>query len=334
MATGSSPDLRRKTWLSSQEVHRLSSSGQSPTSPDALAISLAQDPPLTEDANWYKKVPCCHLKSTDDGGKGQGIIVCLGMDSNCQRLSEILGVSTYPALALLTNHHVITSKSSAKKWKLSINGMEMRKLTVTLDERKIDVCRSCCGRDGVLGHSEHPRASCPFRADFTILVLSKEFTSKLIENRDLKFPILMSLDMESLKDALRSERFYIFKRDEDSGTIRDIELNIRKVQAPTSDDQQSLVGQITAYKQMCLLRYESNSGVSPGDSGAGIFFKKGSERLLLGIHKSTEEDEGFHSGIAIHAIFHAIAGKISVHYIVVVFRGSCHVICTHCSHVL
>ena len=134
MATGSSPDLRKRTWLSSQEVHRLSSSGQSPTSPDALAISLAQDPPLTEDANWYKKVPCCHLKSIDDGSKGQGIIVCLGMDSSRQRLSEILGISTYPALALITNHHVITSKSNAKRWRLSINGMEIRKLTVTLDE--------------------------------------------------------------------------------------------------------------------------------------------------------------------------------------------------------
>lgn len=91
--------------------------------------------------------------------------------------------------------------------------------------------------------------------------------------------------------------------------IRDVELTLHKVQAPTSDDQQSLDGQITAYKQMCLLRYDINTGVSPGDSGAGIFYKRGSERLLLGLHKSTEEEEGCHSGIAIHAIFHAITGE-------------------------
>ena len=104
-------------------------------------------------------------------------------------------------------------------------------------------------------------------------------------------------------------RFYIFKRDEGTGLIRDVELTIQKVQAPTSDDQQSLDGQITAYKQMCLLRYDINTGVAPGDSGAGIFYKKGPERLLLGLHKSTEESEGCHSGIAIHAIFHAITGE-------------------------
>ena len=183
------------------------SSSYSPVSPEAAAVSLAPVSPLTEDANWFKKVPCCHLKSTEDGGKGQGIIVCLGIDSNQQRpMSEILGVSTYPALALLTNHHIITCKSNAKKWKLSIHGMEMKKLNVALDEKRIDVCKSCCGRDGVLGHSEHPRAPCPFRADFTILVLSKEFSSELLKNRELKFPILSPLDVDSLKNALQSER--------------------------------------------------------------------------------------------------------------------------------
>ena len=202
MATGSSPDSSRRTWISSLELHRLSSSGQSPSSPEASAVlSLAPSSPLTEDANWYKKVPCCHLKSLEDGGKGQGIIICLGIDSNQQRLSEILGVSTYPALVLLTNHHIIPSKFHARKWKLSIHGIE-KKL-----EKKIDVCKSCCGRDGVLGHSEHPRAPCPFRADFSILVLSKELSSELLKNRELKFPVLAPLDVESLKNALQSERW-------------------------------------------------------------------------------------------------------------------------------
>lgn len=207
MASGSFPDSSRRTWISSLELYRLSSSGQSPSSPESAAVlSLAPNSPLTEDANWFKKVPCCHLKSLEDGGKGQGIIVCLGVDSNQQRLCEIFRVSTYPALALLTNHHVIPSKFHAKKWKLSIHGMEMRKLNVILDERRIDVCKSCCGRDGVLGHSEHPRAPCPFRADFSILVLSKEFSSELLKNREFKFPILAPLDVESLKNALQSER--------------------------------------------------------------------------------------------------------------------------------
>lgn len=212
MATSSSSDSSssRRTWISSQELHHLTSSGQpmSLSSPESVAV-LAVTPinsPLTEDTNWYKKVPCCHLKSLEGGGKGQGIIVCLGIDGNQRHLCEILGVSTYPALALLTNHHIIPSKYHAKKWKLSVHRMEMKKLTVALDEKRIDVCKSCCGRDGVLGHSEHPRAPCPFRADFTILVLSKEFSSELFKIREFKFPILAPLDVESLKNALQSER--------------------------------------------------------------------------------------------------------------------------------
>ena len=125
--------------------------------------------------------------------------------------------------------------------------------------------------------------------------------------------VLKHLDKLLLNLLSLSFRFYIFKRDEDTSVIRDVEVTLHKVQAPTSDDEQSLDGQITAYKQMCLLRYDITSGVSPGDSGAGIFYKRGSERLLLGLHKSTEEDEGYHSGIAIHAIFHAITGEAMNH---------------------
>lgn len=207
-ASGSSGDGSRRTWISSQELYRLRSNCYSPTSPDASSVSLAPCSPLTEDVNWFKKVPCCHLKSLEDGGKGQGIIICLGVNGSHQHLSELLGVSSsYPALALLTNHHIIPSKSNAKKWKLSVHGMEMKKLNVTLDEKRIDSCKSCCGRDGVLSSKEHPRAVCPFRADFTILVLSREFSSELLKNRELKFPILAPLGLESLKSALQSERY-------------------------------------------------------------------------------------------------------------------------------
>jgi hypothetical protein len=85
-----------------------------------------------------------------------------------------------------------------------------------------------------------------------------------------------------------------------------VEVTFHEVQTPT---QQSLHDQIVAYKRMFLLRYDINTGVSSGDSGAGIFYKGGSKQLLLGLHKSTEKDEGHHSVISIHAIVHAIAGE-------------------------
>ena len=305
---------RRANWVSSKEIHRLTSSGsaQSPNSPEELGLSLELVPPLTKDKNWYKKVSCCHLESAM--GDGQGVIVCLGTDNYHQQFAEMFEVSTYPAFALITCHHVISGRSNLKNWKLVISGMEMKKFAVKLDDRKFDACRSCCGENGVLGKEEHPNKVCPFGADFTVLILTKEFANEMLKNRDLLFPVIMPLDMQSLKAALQSKRFYLFKRDKASGIIRTIEVNIHK-RAPPSDDEESIEGQIEAYEKMCKLTYDKNPEVIGGDSGAGIFLTEGSERLLLGLHKSTEADEDTHTGIAIHAIFHAIASETSEMYL-------------------
>lgn len=309
----------RRNWISSREVHRLCSSGsaQSPTLPSdavrtaALQLSFEQIPPLVEDEHWYKKVACCHLQSLNSSGNGQGVIVCLGTDVYDQQLADILGISTYPAFALITCHHVITGRSSLRNWRLVVSGLEMKKFSDKLDSKKFEVCKSCCGPDGVLGQEEHFNRVCPFGADFTVLVLTREFANELLKSRDLLIPTLMPLDMRSLKSALQSERFYIFKRDHSSGVVRAVELNVHK-RAPPTEDEQSVEGEVNAYKEMCILRYDKNPEVLPGDSGAGIFLTKGSERLLLGIHKSTEAEDEVHTGIAIHAIFHAIASETEV----------------------
>ena len=313
--------VNRRNWISSKEVHRLCSSGssaQSPTSPSdaaraaALQLSFEQIPPLVEVEHWYKKVACCHLESLNSGGgNGQGVIVCLDTDVHNQQLADILGISTYPAFALITCHHIITRRSSLKNWRLVVSGLEMKKFSDKLDSKKFEACKSCCGPDGVLGQEEHFNDVCPFGADFTVLVLTKEFANDLLKSRDLLIPTLMPLDMRSLKSALQSERFYIFKRDQSSGVVRAVELNVHK-RAPPTEDEQSVEGEVNAYKEMCILRYDKNPEVLRGDSGAGIFLTKGSERLLLGIHKSTEAEDEVHTGIAIHAIFHAIASETEV----------------------
>ena len=300
---------RRTNWVSSKEICRLTSSGNyahSPSSPKELALSLEQVPPLLEDEHWYKKVSCCHLESA--GGDGQGVIVCLGTDAYDQQFAEIFDISTYPAFALITCHHVIAGRGYLKNWKLVISGMEMKKFSIKLDDRKFDACKSCCGVDGVLGQMEHPKKVCPFGADFTVLILTKEFANEILKNRDLLIPLIMPLNMQSLKAALQSKEFYLFKRDKGSGITRSIMLNIHK-QAPPTDDEESVEGQVMAYQYMCMLRYNKNPEVLRGDSGAGIFLTEGSERKLLGLHLSTEDDEDAHTGIAIHAIFHAIASE-------------------------
>ena len=313
----------RANWIPSKELRRLSSSGSlnqslSPSTPAEAAFRLPgleqSVPPLIEDEHWYMKVSCCQLESPT-GGEGQGVIVCLGTDAHGQQYADILGTSTYPAFALITCHHVIPGKHFLRNWKLIITGMEKNVFSdrsFKLDDRKFDVCKSCCGVDGVLGRKEHPNGTCPFGGDFTVLVLTKDFSNEVLKCQNLLFPTLMPLDLKHLKDALTSKRFYLFKRDKRTGFTREVELIVHK-RAPPSEDQQTIDGQVTAYKEMCMLRYDKNPQVLRGDSGAGIFLMDGSERLLLGLHKSTELDEEAHSGIAIHAIFHAIASESKIH---------------------
>lgn len=281
-------------WVSSRDVRKFSQSN-SPLSPGDTVLFPS---PLTEHKGWRSKVACCDIHLLH--GNGQGVLICLGLDRDSP-LSSVLGVSTYPSLALLTNHHVIPGLSdiSTRKIKISIGSQKLIPL-----EYKVDKFVSCCGPQGIWGGNKHIYPEpCPFRADFSLLVLSKAFSEK-IKTPDLLFPVVMPLDMSSLKKALNSERFYLFCLENDRVVEEEITMQLL---APPSDDQ-LIESQIQAYWEMCNLKYKSNHAIVPGTSGAGIFFKRDTERILLGIHTSTEEERSAHYGITMHRIFHAIAG--------------------------
>ena len=295
------PSPLGRTWLYSQELRGFSrsnsqSSASSPLGANGFPFRL------TDVHDWYKKIACCHLESLRGEGMGQAIIVCLGLDGERSPLADALGISIHPALVLITNHHIIPSRKHVQKWKLHISG------SITLDENKFITCKSCCGRNGVWGREEHASKQCPFQADFTLLPLSEKFSKEILNKRDLLIPVVMPLNMESLKTALKSQRFYIFQRDEKTGDVREVEVDIRKITPPT-DDTASIRGLIEDYKKMCTLSYNKCSEVRRGSSGAGLFFKNGDERVLLGLHVSTSEDGSVHYGTSIHKIFHAIASE-------------------------
>ena len=289
----SADDLTLSGWVSSREVRKFSQSS-SPLSP---GDTVSFPSPLTENKRWRSRVASCDIQVQQ--GSGQGVLICLGL-SRDNPLSNVLGVSSYPALALLTNHHVIPCSDDIFTRKIKINICNQKYSL----ENKIDRFISCCGPNGIWGGKKHDHPeSCPFRADFSLLVLSKVFSEK-IKTPDLLFPVVMPLDMTSLKKALNSERFYMFCLENDH--VVEEEITMQPLASPSDD--QLIESQIQAYQGMCNLKYNSNHTIVPGTSGAGIFFKRDTERILLGIHTSTEEDRSAHYGITMHRIFHAIAG--------------------------
>lgn len=296
------------TWLSSGDFNRFSKSNGGQGMSPANTPNSNLGSPLHSDHSWYKKVACCHLKSTSrGGGTGQGIIVCLGLDAH-QKFAEVLGISTYPPLALLTNHHIIPSINRVQNWKMLISCSEQSILKIKLDRNRFITCVSCCGPDGVWKKEEHPKKSCPLEADFTILPLSKEFAEEIMSKKELLIPVVMPVDMKSLETALQSQRFYIYQRDEDTGHIIPSDIEIQKRGTPTAS---TIKSKIENYRLKCTLEYAPCLEIRRGSSGAGIFFKQGAELFLLGLHVSTEEGgENCRFGTSIHRIFHAIAGKL------------------------
>lgn len=315
---------RGKNWLSSLELlqqpsrdHRRST--QSQASPVSPPTSPLRDP------DRLQKVACCRLESSK--GSGQCVLVHLG------DLAKPLNVCESPPLALLTAHHVIPDLEHVREWKLFIDSDSNKFLKLSHD--RFTDCISCCGPNGIWNEGTHAPQSaddtplCPVRADFTLLVLSQHFTD-IISKKDLLFPHMVNLSMQSLACALQSKQYSIIKRD-GRGSIIQNELFMQRIDVPR--DERSLENEVASYKDSSLLRYCCNLPgiVGRGVSGAGVFYyeqtPEGKELVLLGLHVSTSGDEGgelMHNGITLHAIFHAIIGIKQSSYQLLVFQT-----CTH-----
>ena len=245
----------------------------------------------------------CHLALVPPPGVGQGIIAYFGNISK---------------LVLLTNHHLIPSKASVNKWKLSVGTIKGKYLC----EENFSTCISCCGADGILGAKEHgpeQKVNCPFNADFTALIVSEEFTKELVAS-NLRFPVVDLSDMKLLNAANYEELCLMRYEGDTPSPIRLNNLTERTMISSTLP----LSKRVNVYKQLCQLKYQA-AGVGGGDSGAGIFLRYDStssenNAVLVGLHKATQtrddhalERTDHHFGIAIHFILHVTASKYIIH---------------------
>ena len=312
-ARGAAADAAGNGWLTSLEIRE---KGRSPSLPANLDA-------MKSNQHWFKKVACCRVETTR--GCGQGILVHLG-----ERLTKALGVYENPSLALITSHRVIPSiKLEAKSLTLRIGPDSTKKHTFKFTKNDVACCKSCCGPDGICNQfdahaQQSARNSCRVGWDFTILILKSDFANDILK-KDLLIPPMVDLDMQSLDRALQSDHFYILQKNGKSGVIDRNEIHMRYNDAAQGGF--SLERDVVRFRENCKLKYHLDHPecIVPESSGAGVFYWDHQKNILvlLGIHISHGAGEIGHNGIALHTIFHALAGKMKFFIICFVYKPFC-----------
>ena len=265
---------------------------------------------LTSDPGFWKKVACCHIETSR--GCGQGVLVHLGEICNSLQIRED------PPLALITNHHIVPTMEEARGLVLRFSQDVKHAIEIgNKPQNKIASCMSCCGPHGVFQGEVHAALSmsgtnvtptCPM-GDFTVLVLKQGFGSEILRKTPhLYLPRMVDLDLPSLEQALLQNKcFYVVQMDESGHATRD-EIKVQRIAA--AREEKSLESDVVTYKENCRIRYPVGGFIGRGSSGAAIFYLDLQTKcfVLLGIHTSTAQDDSMHYGIALHTIFHSIAG--------------------------
>lgn len=226
-------------------------------------------------------------------------------------------------LALIAPHTFLqyTDPKELREWRMQTGAETLHKHKTSglaLHERYFSHFYTCCGPQGVWGGSKiHKRAyinenSCPFKSDFTVLILKPELTDQIKDV--LTIPTLPSLDENIFSQALRSGNHYfsLIKRDRSGST----ETHKVLLKAPTSQASNDLAieDSIQAYNAISQLQYTCGYGESNAGAGVVYFDSTTPDNALVvaAVHLySRRDDEVFtHCAISLPAIFHAIAGEI------------------------
>lgn len=267
---------------------------------------------------WYQKVSVCRLECPSKGIQCQGMIVKLSAElRSALEVEESLPV----ALALITSHSHLHSKAQLKEWKMHAGMDNSHKLNgLKLSEKHFSHFYTCCGPEGIWGGTAiHAggfvdESTCPFLANFSVLVLKHALTEQLLK-RDLTIPLVPLPEECSFSQILRSNYFTLIQR----GTFGVAEAH-KAYLCPFSApfDEASVEETITAYTETSQLRYTCDhiDFFDATSTGAGIvYFDQSADDCALklaAIHMfSRRDDDAFvHCGISVPAIFHAIAGII------------------------
>ena len=304
---------RGKTWPEPATHQPTMTSSQRPTSPQRGG---GRARPCSE-SNWYHKVAVCHLECQSKNLSCQCVIIKLspelrdvlqsGRDAHCSMM-----------LALVAPHTFLyhANPRELREWKMHTGAESVHKsVGMRLHEKYVSHFYTCCGPHGVWNGSKAHTGmyideySCPFQADFIVLVLKKEFADQLKDV--LTIPSIPSLNENTFSQALRSGNISLIQR----GRSGDSETHKVLLKPPPSlvGTNMSIEDKITAYSETSQIQYTCSYGdvTSPG---AGVVYFDPSTPdnalVLAAVHLYSRRDDEVitYCGISLPAIFHAIAG--------------------------
>lgn len=231
-------------------------------------------------------------------------------------------------LALIAPHtHLhLSNPKELREWRMQTGADSVHKSAgLKLNERYISHFYTCCGPHGVWGGSEIHTGkyidenSCPFHANFTVLVLKPELTDQLKD--ELTIPYLPSLNENHFSQALHSGNLYftLIKREE-SGVSEAHKVLLKRPSSLVGNEL-SIEERITAYAETAQVQYTCGhvSFFDDKCAGAGVVYfdqtTPDNALMLAAVHlySRRDDEEITHCGISLPAIFHAIAGEAHYH---------------------
>jgi hypothetical protein len=314
-----------KTWPENAEGHQTITSSQQPTS----SPSHGGQAPLCSESDWYQKVSVCFLENTSSNATCQCVVAKLSPElrhalriRNSSSSSSRDGAASL-TLVLIAPHTFLHYENprELREWRMYTGADVSHKSSpgggLRLHDRYVSDFFTCCGPRGVW-HSSSAHVgtyieenSCPFQANFTVLVLKRELADQLREV--LTIPSLPSLDEGSFSQALRCRNHYLSLIQREPSGVAETHKVLLKPPSSLAANDLTVEDSIAAYTETSHLQY--TCGYSDSRSGAAVVYfdsyTPDNRLVLAAIHLySRRDDEVFtHCGISLPAIFHAIAGS-------------------------
>ena len=264
----------------------------------------------------------CHLECPSKGVCCQCVIVKL-----CSDLKSALHINdSHPlTLALIAPHTFLHSTRDLRDWRLQTGADGVDKSTgLKLHEKNFSRFYTCCGPEGVWGGSNThagkyvDESSCPFQGNFTVLILKQELTTQLKDV--LTIPYLPRLDENTFSQSLRNGNHCFTLIQRRKMWAAEAHKVLMRVPSFLQGSNLSIDNRIAAYEETAQLHYTCGhvSFFDVSSAGAGVVYfdqtTSDNALMLAAIHLYSRRDDDVivHCGISLPAIFHAIAGNVSV----------------------
>ena len=266
--------------------------------------------PATTPPVQLSSVACGRLEGPNGRFVAQCAIISLG------ERSRVFSSGKDGLYALVTSHHTVPSLNDVDSLKLVL-GTKERAVRHPLTSKAVLSFVTCCGDRGAGGiwkSRPHPHEPCPYKWNWTLLVLKPVFVADLCKVQMLTFLTVSPAPPE----AFKSRHCHMFARRTEGDVFSyPVDLKTPIVQDQASD-LNSLEDEINQYTHSCPLRY-TLSAFQVTDPGSAIVYCADPNApvtwQLLGIHSSCSFEEQCGTSL-VHILDSAmlVTGKTSFYF--------------------